>query len=96
MLNIENYDQWAKVCDDDELILDLYNSGIRPGTDEFRKLLGEPYRGKPADSTGIAVLVSGVGLIVLSIWGSVKLIKFTSRKVKQFVSTQHNKREEES
>ena len=69
MLNIENYDQWAKVCDDDELILDLYNSGIRPGTDEFRKLLGDPYQGKPADFESYAVLVGGVGLVVLSIWG---------------------------
>lgn len=96
MLNIENYDRWAKVCDDDELILDLYNSGIRPGTDEFRNLLGEPYQGNPAGFKDYVVLYGGIGLMFLSIWGSVKIIKLTGRKTKQFVSNKLHKKQEES
>lgn len=86
MLNIENYDQWARVVDDDELILEMYNSGIRQGTDEFRELVGEYHQGKPASSKEYAVLAGGIGITVLSIWGSVKLIKLAGRKTKQFVS----------
>lgn len=86
MLNIENYNLWAEVCDDDELMLELYESGIRPGTDEFVKLLGKPYRGEPAGFMGNAIPVVGIGLIVLSIWGAVKLNKLAARKIKQIFS----------
>jgi hypothetical protein len=94
MLNIENYDQWAKVCDDDELILDLYNSGIRPGTDEFKHLLGNPV-GNPAGFKDYVFLVGGLGLTVLSICGLVKLVKLSYRKVKQFTNKKFHKQKEE-
>lgn len=94
MLNIENYDQWAAVCDDDELISDLYNSGIRPGTDEFRELLGEPYSGESAGLKDYLFLFGGIALSILSVVGIFKLVKLAYRKVKQFISNKIFKRKE--
>ena len=96
MLNIENYDQWTKVCDDDDLILELYNSGVRPDTDEFRKLLGEPITGKSASAKDKAILVGGIGIAALIMWGIVKVIKFVGRKIKQLISRIFSKKEKGS
>ena len=38
--NIKNYDEFKKVCDDDDLIQLLYDEGLRPGTKEFEEELG--------------------------------------------------------
>lgn len=94
MLNIENYEQWAEVCDDDELILELYNEGIRPGTDEFAKLLGNPYKGEPAGLKEYVILGSGFAVTILLTVGSVKLIKFAGRKMKQAISNKNHEGKE--
>ena len=94
MLNIENYDQWAKVCDDDDLIMELYNSGIRPGTTEFVELLGKPNSGKPASSKDKAILFGGMGLAVIFTWVFVKIIKAVVRKIKRLFSSMFSKKKD--
>lgn len=82
MLNIEDYDQWAEVCDDDELIFDLYNLGVRPGTEQFKDLLGEPGKAKPSNSKNSLILVAATVLTLGVAYGVVKLIKFVGKKIK--------------
>ena len=96
MLNIENYDQWAKVCDDDDLIKKLYDAGVRPGTEEFMDLLGEP--GDPAKPMGIKELLLVVACIFIpfmAIWGLWRLIKFVAKKVVAFIKSKIAKRKAE-
>ena len=96
MLNIENYDQWAAVCDDDDLIKELYDSGVRPGTSEFEELLGEPSGdGKPIGFKEFLLVIAGLFvpfLPFLLMWGLFKLIKFAVKKVVGFVKKKISER----
>lgn len=85
MLNIENYDQWTAVCDDDDLIEDLYNSGVRPGTREFEELLGEPSHGKPVGFKEFLLVVACLFIPILIFIGLFKLIKFAVKKLVTFI-----------
>lgn len=93
MLNIENYDQWAAVCDDDDLIKELYDSGVRPGTSDFEELLGEPSRdGKPLGFKEFLLVIAGLFIPFLLMWGLFKLIKFAVKKVVGFVKKKISER----
>lgn len=95
MLDIENYDQWTKVCDDDNLIKKLYDSGVRPGTEEFIDLLGEPSNGKPIGIKEILLVVACLCVPFLALWGLWLFIKFVTKKVVAFIKGRIAKRKTE-
>ena len=104
MLNIENYDQWKKVCDDDDLIQVLHDQGVRPGTKEFEDLLGQPYidgynagrtHGRKMGIRDTALVLGALGFTVAVVGGSVVLVKRGYKKIKGWISKRIQKKREE-
>ena len=94
MLDIENYDRWSEVCDDDDLIKELYDSGVRPGTDEFKELLGTPCNdGRSAGFKDFLFLIAAICLPILIAWASFKLIKFVVKKIVKFIKRKSSENE---
>lgn len=105
MANIENYDQWKAVCDDDDLIQELHDQGVRPGTKEFEDLLGKPCRdgyndghayGRKEGIKDTALVLGAIGFTVVVVGGSVVLIKKGCTKIKEWISKRIQKKREES
>lgn len=92
MKNYDKYDEWNAVCDDPELIANLIEQGVDPGTEEFENLLGVKYkveeRTNPKDSM---ILIVTLALPILGITGMYKLIKFVFARVKQCIRKKRKK-----
>lgn len=103
MLNIENYNQWKAVCDDDDLIQQLYDKGVRPGTKEFKDLLGDPHSAGYNQGTkdgfkqgfkDTALVLGALGFTAVVVGGSIVLVKRGCKKIKGWISKKIQKREE--
>lgn len=75
MLDIENYDKWKAVCDDDDLIQMMYDEGIRPGDERFNELLGVPSMGKKMGVKEVACILGAIGVTIIVINGTVFVIE---------------------
>lgn len=97
MSNIENYDKWSEVCDDDVLIKKLYDSGVRPGTEEFKELFGTPsHDGQPIGFKEFLFVIACLCLPILIVWALFKLVKFLVKKIATTVKRKTSKDKEES
>lgn len=95
MLNIENYDQWKRVCDDDDLIQQLYDQGVRPGTKEFIELLGVPSSvGHKQGFKDTALILGALGFTVAVVGGSIVLVKRGCKKIKEWISKKNQSKKE--
>lgn len=100
MLNIEDYDKWSAVCDDDDLIQILYDQGIRPGTKEFEDNLGIPLPEGYGKPTGKDYLqIAGAFLIFGAvIFGGYTIVKtgvtFGVKKIKEHINKKKTEKEE--